>query len=121
MENVGIFHSHFVYFTAIGNIMRPFGTFFPVLVCCTKKIWQPCPSIVDLAPLVSPVRLWLLLPELAPEGHRRARAFAGSFVEHLRKKVSGVNRGCQVVYCLTEIPNLGNFGGPWNGKCGHIL
>jgi hypothetical protein len=27
---------------AIWNILQPFGKFFPVLVCCTKKIWQPC-------------------------------------------------------------------------------
>jgi hypothetical protein len=28
---------HLVYFTAIGNISRPFGIFSPVLVYCTKK------------------------------------------------------------------------------------
>jgi hypothetical protein len=39
-----------ILFTAISYILRPFGTFcghldihmFPVLVCCTNKIWQPC-------------------------------------------------------------------------------
>jgi hypothetical protein len=41
MENVGIFYVHFVYFTAIGNIILyilwSFGKFFPILVYCTKK------------------------------------------------------------------------------------
>jgi hypothetical protein len=44
MENVGIFYVYLVYFTAIGNILSPFGIFFnhfvhfsPVLVCCTKE------------------------------------------------------------------------------------
>jgi hypothetical protein len=44
MENDGIFYVHLVNFTAIGNILWPFGVFcghlvlfFPVLVCCTKK------------------------------------------------------------------------------------
>jgi hypothetical protein len=50
MENLGIFHYHFVYFTAIGNILRPLeifyghmvyfvviGTFFPVLVVWTSE------------------------------------------------------------------------------------
>jgi hypothetical protein len=41
-----------IYFTAIWNILWifmtiwyilcSFGTFFPVLVACTRKIWQPC-------------------------------------------------------------------------------
>jgi hypothetical protein len=34
MADVGIFYDHLVYF---GSILRPFGIFFPVLVCCTKK------------------------------------------------------------------------------------
>jgi hypothetical protein len=44
MENVGIFYDHLVYFTAVGNILWPFGIFCghlvyfsPVLVCCAKK------------------------------------------------------------------------------------
>jgi hypothetical protein len=44
MENLGIFYDHLVYFTAIGNIVWPFGIvcghlvyFLPVLVFCTKK------------------------------------------------------------------------------------
>jgi hypothetical protein len=52
MEGVGIFNVHFgnfyghlvcivyghlVIFTAIWYICWSFGTFFPVLVCCTKK------------------------------------------------------------------------------------
>jgi hypothetical protein len=42
-EDLGIFYDHLVYFTAIGNILRPFGifcgilVFFPVLVFWTKK------------------------------------------------------------------------------------
>jgi hypothetical protein len=27
MENLGIFYDHLIYFTAIGNILRPFGIF----------------------------------------------------------------------------------------------
>jgi hypothetical protein len=41
MENLGVFHDHLVYFTAIGNILWPFGkffvVFFPVLVFWAKK------------------------------------------------------------------------------------
>jgi hypothetical protein len=50
MENLGIFYDHQVYFTAIENILWPFGIFcgnlvyfvaiwyiFPVLVIWTKK------------------------------------------------------------------------------------
>jgi hypothetical protein len=44
MENLGIFYDHFVYFTAVGNILLPFsifcgksGIFFPGLVFWTKK------------------------------------------------------------------------------------
>jgi uncharacterized protein YhhL (DUF1145 family) len=45
MENLGIFYGHLVYFTAIGNILWPFGIFcrhlvyvlFTVLVFCTKE------------------------------------------------------------------------------------
>jgi hypothetical protein len=44
MENLDIFYDHLVYFTAIGNILVPFGyilwsfgIFFPVLAFCTKK------------------------------------------------------------------------------------
>jgi hypothetical protein len=43
MENLGIFYDHLVYFTAIGNILWPFGMFdvlwyiFSVLVFCTMK------------------------------------------------------------------------------------
>jgi hypothetical protein len=43
-ENLGIFYGLLVYFTAIGNILCPFGIFCshlvyfaPVLVFCTKK------------------------------------------------------------------------------------
>jgi hypothetical protein len=50
MKNPGIFYDHLVYFTAIGNILWPFGIFFPNLVFCTLKnlatqfrpIWQGC-------------------------------------------------------------------------------
>jgi hypothetical protein len=35
-----IFYSHLVYFNAIWHIFWLFGIFF-VLVCSTKKIWQP--------------------------------------------------------------------------------
>jgi hypothetical protein len=45
MEGDGMFHGHWVYFTAnwyivcmaIWYILWPFGKFFPVWVCCTKK------------------------------------------------------------------------------------
>jgi hypothetical protein len=36
-EDVGIFHCHLVYFIAIWSILLPFGMFFSVWVCCTKK------------------------------------------------------------------------------------
>jgi hypothetical protein len=29
-------------------------------------------------------------------------------------------QGCQMVFWLTENPNLGIFGGPWNRKCWYI-
>jgi hypothetical protein len=48
MEDVGIFYGHFglfysqlVYIAAICYIVCLLGIFSPVLVCCTKKIWQP--------------------------------------------------------------------------------
>jgi hypothetical protein len=31
------FYGHLVFFTAIWSILRPFGIYFPVLVCFTKK------------------------------------------------------------------------------------
>jgi hypothetical protein len=45
MENLGILYDQLVYFTAIGNILWPFGIhklwsfgiFLPSLVFCTKK------------------------------------------------------------------------------------
>jgi hypothetical protein len=37
MENLGIFYDHLVYFTAIGNILGPFGIFSHVLVFWTEK------------------------------------------------------------------------------------
>jgi hypothetical protein len=48
MEGVGVFYGHFVNFPAIWYILSAFGIivpiFFPVLVCCTNKIWQPWSS-----------------------------------------------------------------------------
>jgi hypothetical protein len=48
MENLGIFYDHLVYFTAIGNILWPFGIFCGRVVYFSKfwyfvprKIWQP--------------------------------------------------------------------------------
>jgi hypothetical protein len=48
MENLGIFYDHLVYFTAIGNILWPFGIFCGHLVYfgqfwyfVPRKIWQP--------------------------------------------------------------------------------
>jgi hypothetical protein len=32
-----IFYGHWKYFMAIWYILRSFGIFFPVLVCCTQK------------------------------------------------------------------------------------
>jgi hypothetical protein len=34
---VGLFYDYFVYFAFIWSILRLYGLFFPVLVCCTKK------------------------------------------------------------------------------------
>jgi hypothetical protein len=36
-EDVGILYDHLVYFTANWYFLSPFGTLFPILVCCTKK------------------------------------------------------------------------------------
>jgi hypothetical protein len=48
MENLGIFYDRLVYFTAIGNILWPFGIFCANLVYFSpfwyfgpRKIWQP--------------------------------------------------------------------------------
>jgi hypothetical protein len=48
MENLGIFNDHVVYFTAIGNILGPFGIFCgnlvyfsPLWYFVPRKIWQP--------------------------------------------------------------------------------
>jgi hypothetical protein len=37
MSMFGLFYGHWKYVTAIWYILWPFGLFFPVLVCCTKK------------------------------------------------------------------------------------
>jgi hypothetical protein len=51
MENLGIFHDRLVYFTAIGNILWPFGIFCghpvyfsPFWYFVLRKIWQPWSS-----------------------------------------------------------------------------
>jgi hypothetical protein len=46
MENLGIFYDHLVYFTAVGNILRPFGKFCGHLVIrfgtfCQEKSGNP--------------------------------------------------------------------------------
>jgi hypothetical protein len=54
MENLGIYYDHLVYFTAIGNILWPFGVFFGHLVYfprfwyfVPRKIWQRWLGLVD--------------------------------------------------------------------------
>jgi hypothetical protein len=54
-ENLGIFYEHLVYFTAIGNILWPFGIFCGPLVYFSlfwyvvpRKIWQPWYICIDL-------------------------------------------------------------------------
>jgi hypothetical protein len=49
MENLGIFYEYLVYFTAIANILWPFGIvcghllyFPPFWYFVPRKIWQPC-------------------------------------------------------------------------------
>jgi hypothetical protein len=37
MDDAGIFYGPLVYFTTIWYILWFFGTFFPVLVCCTNE------------------------------------------------------------------------------------
>jgi hypothetical protein len=61
MENLGIFYDHLVYFTAIGNILWPFGIFCgrlayfsPFWYFVPIKIWQPC-NTVFVASLAAPV------------------------------------------------------------------
>jgi hypothetical protein len=48
MENLGIFYDHLVYFTAIGNILRPSEIFFGHLVYFVE-IWYifHCSVILD--------------------------------------------------------------------------
>jgi hypothetical protein len=50
VENLDIFYVHLIYFTAIGNILWPFGIFYGYLVyfppppcwyVVLRKIWQP--------------------------------------------------------------------------------
>jgi hypothetical protein len=50
MENLGVFYDHLVYFTAIGNILWPFGIFRGNLVYFSRfwyfgKIWQSCAKV----------------------------------------------------------------------------
>jgi hypothetical protein len=49
MDDVGTFYSHKDYFTSIGYILWPYGTFcghfgvvFPFWYTAPRKIWQPC-------------------------------------------------------------------------------
>jgi hypothetical protein len=55
MENLGIFFDHLVFFTAIGNILWPFGIFFPVLVFWTKK------NLATLVEGATSIRLYIIL------------------------------------------------------------
>jgi hypothetical protein len=48
MENLGIFYDHLVYFTAIVNVLWPFGILcghlvylYPFWYFVLRKIWQP--------------------------------------------------------------------------------
>jgi hypothetical protein len=57
MENVSIFYDHLVYFTAIGNVLWPFGIFCDDLVYFSpfwyvvlRKIWQPWLNSFALIP-----------------------------------------------------------------------
>jgi hypothetical protein len=59
IENLGIFHDYWVYFTAIGNILWPFGKFCGHLIYFSpfwyfvpRKIWQPCSSAKKWGPCV---------------------------------------------------------------------
>jgi hypothetical protein len=45
----GQFYGHLVYFVAIWYILWLLAIFLPVLVCCTKKIWQPCTPLLFVA------------------------------------------------------------------------
>jgi hypothetical protein len=58
MENLGIFYDNLVYFTAIINILWPFGIFWGNLVSFPpfwyfepRKIWQPCSETRENADL----------------------------------------------------------------------
>jgi hypothetical protein len=49
MEDFGVNYVHLVYFTAVWNILRPFGIFYGYLVdfspfwfVVPRKLWQPC-------------------------------------------------------------------------------
>jgi hypothetical protein len=66
MENLGIFYDHLGNFTAIGNILWPFGIFCGHLVhfspfwCAVpRKIWQPCDK-ADFSPALIYAKPFLL-------------------------------------------------------------
>jgi hypothetical protein len=76
------FYGHLVYFTTIWYILWPFGTLFPLLVCCTKK---------NLATLLQTVK-----------------ASASNRLDFPR--LVNPTQGCQMVYFQTKNPILGKFG-----------
>jgi hypothetical protein len=94
MENVGIFHVHLVYFTVIGNILRPFGLFCghllyfsPFWYVVPRKIWQSCWR-------VSKNRMTVL--EIPAGG--------------LSRQFASFNQVCQMVCFQTQNPTLGKIG-----------
>jgi hypothetical protein len=56
IEEVGIFYGHLVHFRTFDLFYGRLAYFvviwyiFPVLVCCTRKIWQPCFQGTKLLP-----------------------------------------------------------------------
>jgi hypothetical protein len=55
----GEFSGHLAYFTAIWYIFRRFGTFLPILVCCTEN------NLATLQPLTNPADIFFLFRAVA--------------------------------------------------------
>jgi hypothetical protein len=61
IEDIGTFYCNLVF-------LRPFGIFFPILVCCTKKIWQPCLGVAEEAAVEDVAEARVAVPALVVLG-----------------------------------------------------
>jgi hypothetical protein len=104
MENLDIFYDHLVYFTAIGNILWPFGIFCGHLVFFSpfwyivpRKIWQP----------------WIVGNCLS--------GTASHFIMVIASNARQFSRVARWYIFKQKIQIWANFGGPWNEKSRYIL